>query len=74
MKGEARPSSDFLLSRGFKSTGERRIILQELETRQNYFSAEDLYTSLKRKGLRVGDRMEILEAFGAYEKGGGMCA
>ena len=42
-----------LCAKGFKSTKEREIILNDLETRGEHFNAESLYSSLSQKKQRV---------------------
>jgi len=44
---------DLLYAKGFKSTKGRKIILKELETRGEHFSAESLYSGLSQKKQRV---------------------
>jgi Fur family transcriptional regulator, ferric uptake regulator len=53
MDMEVQQLKNFLGARGFKSTREREIILEELESRKDHFSAEKLYSVLTRKGTKV---------------------
>lgn len=58
---------------GFKSTKEREIILKELETREDHFNAEKLYSVLNRKGTKVSRptiyrTLKLLERFQFIER------
>ena len=65
---------DLLCAKGFKSTRERKIILKELETREEHFNAETLYSGLSQKKQRVSkptiyrtlkllEKLRIIERF-----------
>ena len=64
---------DIFGSRGLKNIRGRKIILRELEARKNHFSAENLYSSLTRKGTRVSRPtiyriLKLLERFRLIER------
>jgi Fur family ferric uptake transcriptional regulator len=73
MHKEVQQFKDFLESKGLKNTRGRKIILRELEARKNHFNAEDLYSSLTRKGTRVSRptiyrTLKLLERFRLIER------
>ncbi|PIV20368.1 MAG: hypothetical protein COZ69_15230 [Deltaproteobacteria bacterium CG_4_8_14_3_um_filter_45_9] len=73
MHKEFEQFKDFLESKGLKNTRGRKIILGELEARKNHFNAEDLYSSLTRKGTRVSRptiyrTLKLLERFRLIER------
>ncbi|MGB9627294.1 MAG: Fur family transcriptional regulator [Thermodesulfobacteriota bacterium] len=73
MHKELEQFKDFLESKGLKNTRGRKIILRELEARKNHFNAEDLYSSLTRKGTRVSRptiyrTLKLLERFRLIER------
>jgi Fur family ferric uptake transcriptional regulator len=73
MNNEAYPLKDFLGPRGLKNTKERETILRELETREDHFSAEGLYSVLNRKGTKVSRptvyrTLKLLEKYHLIEK------
>ena len=53
MKPEETIFRNCLTSRGLKFTPERSIILQEVFQRHDHFGAEDLLTSIRKKGRRT---------------------
>jgi Fur family ferric uptake transcriptional regulator len=53
MEQEEKVFRNFLTSRGLKFTSERNIILQEAFHRHDHFEAEDLLSSIKKKGKRT---------------------
>jgi Fur family ferric uptake transcriptional regulator len=73
MDRQAQPFRDVLGSRGLKNTKGREVILEELETRRDHFSAEKLYAALNRKGRRVSRptiyrTLKLLEQFHLIER------
>jgi Fur family ferric uptake transcriptional regulator len=73
MHKEFEQFKDFLESKGLKNTRGRKIILRELEARKNHFNAEDLYSSLTRKGTRVSRptiyrTLKLLEKYRLIER------
>ena len=53
MKTEEKIFRYFLISRDLKFTRERAIILQEVFQRHDHFEAENLHSSIKKKGKRT---------------------
>jgi len=53
MQKEISQFKDILGSRGLKSTREREIILEELESRRDHFSTGKLYSVRTKKGTKV---------------------
>jgi Fur family ferric uptake transcriptional regulator len=73
MQKEVHSFKDVLGTRGLKSTREREIILKELESRTDHFSAEKLFSVFSRKGTRVSRAtiyrtLKLLEQFHLIER------
>jgi Fur family ferric uptake transcriptional regulator len=50
---EERKFKEFLKAKGLKFTNERRLILREVLSRKGHFDLEELYISMRTKGLKV---------------------